>query len=147
MRRPARVTQAEIDEGTPLRLSDAAALAFPQGGMTVCGLRREAARGRLAIMRVAGKDYTTLAAIKDMLEKCRVPPKAPDYGFAPPAEIGPAPSSRAPAGSSSTAAGRSAQDAVREKLIALKERSPTISPPNTPRSGASVTFLKSRSPT
>ena len=36
-------------------------LAYPDGSMTASGLRREAARGRLAIERVAGKDYTTLA--------------------------------------------------------------------------------------
>jgi hypothetical protein len=32
-----------------LRLSMAAALAFPDGSMTASGLRREAARGRLVI--------------------------------------------------------------------------------------------------
>ena len=31
------------------------------GGMTVSGLRREAARGRLAIEVIAGKHFTTLA--------------------------------------------------------------------------------------
>ena len=44
----------------PLRLAAAAALAFPDGSMTASGLRREAARGRLVIERIAGKDYTTL---------------------------------------------------------------------------------------
>jgi hypothetical protein len=34
--------------------------------MTASGLRREASRGLLAIERVAGKDYTTLAAIENM---------------------------------------------------------------------------------
>src|SRR5690349_715012 len=52
----------------PLRLSIAAKVAFPDGSMTASGLRREAQRGRLVIERVAGKDYTTLAAIKDMRE-------------------------------------------------------------------------------
>ena len=46
---------------TPLRLGVAALLAFPDGSMTAPGLRREAARGRLVIERIAGKDYTTLA--------------------------------------------------------------------------------------
>jgi hypothetical protein len=55
----------------PLRLSIAATLAFPDGSMTVSGLRREAARGRLRIERIAGKDVTTLAAHKRMRELCR----------------------------------------------------------------------------
>jgi hypothetical protein len=53
---------AELD--APLRLADAAALAFPHGGMTAAGLRKEAAKGRLAIFRIANKDFTTLGAIK-----------------------------------------------------------------------------------
>jgi hypothetical protein len=44
----------------PIRLSVAAKLAFPDGSMTASGLRREAARGRLLVERIAGKDYTTL---------------------------------------------------------------------------------------
>jgi hypothetical protein len=53
-----------IDLDAPLRLSKAAATAFPDGSMTKSGLRREAARGRLAIQRIAGKDYTTLRAMQ-----------------------------------------------------------------------------------
>jgi hypothetical protein len=52
----------DIGLDTPLRLDVAARVAFPSGGMTASGLRREAARGRLQIERIAGKDYTTLAA-------------------------------------------------------------------------------------
>lgn len=70
-----------VDRDTPLRLADAVKIAFPLGGMTVSGLRREAAQGRLTIMRIAGKDWTTLAAIRDMLDKCRVQPKEPHVGF------------------------------------------------------------------
>jgi hypothetical protein len=61
-----------ITPETPLRLAVAAAIAFPDGSMTVSGLRKEAKRGRLAIERVAGKDYTTLAAIGRMRELCRI---------------------------------------------------------------------------
>lgn len=57
---------------TPLRLKIAAELAFPGGGMTASGLRREADRGHLVIERIAGKDYTTLQAIADMRKLCRV---------------------------------------------------------------------------
>ena len=56
----------QVDPETPLRLNVAAVLAFPDGTMTASGLRREAARGRLMVERIAGKDYTTLANIERM---------------------------------------------------------------------------------
>jgi hypothetical protein len=64
-----------IGPDTPLRLRVAAALAFPDGSMTASGLRREGARGKLIIERIAGKDYTTLANIDRMRELCRVDTK------------------------------------------------------------------------
>jgi hypothetical protein len=70
----------EIRPDTPLRLSVAAQLAFPDGSMTASGLRREGARGRLVIERIAGKDYTTLANIERMRELCRVEVRGPDCG-------------------------------------------------------------------
>ena len=68
----------EVTPDTPLRLGIAAALAFPDGSMTTAGLRREAARGRLIIERIAGKDFTTLANIERMRELCRVGARAHD---------------------------------------------------------------------
>jgi hypothetical protein len=88
----------DIAETAPLRLADAIKIAFPQGGMTVSGLRREAARGRLAIMRIAGKDWTTLASIREMMEKCLAHPKEPTSGCVHLAAANPAPS-RTPDGS------------------------------------------------
>jgi hypothetical protein len=70
-----------ISEDTPLRLARAAEIAFPDGGMTAKGLRREAERGRLVIERIAGKDFTTLRAIADMRKLCRVAPKDKGSGF------------------------------------------------------------------
>lgn len=70
----------EIGPNTPLRLKRAAELAFPMGGMTAAGLRREAQRGRLVIERIAGKDFVTLAAIEEMRKLCRVQAKAPAAG-------------------------------------------------------------------
>jgi hypothetical protein len=67
----------KVTPDTPLRLSIAAAIAFPDGSMTGAGLRREADRGRLVIERVAGKDFTTLANIERMRELCRVEAKVP----------------------------------------------------------------------
>ena len=65
-----------VARDAPLRLSVAAKLAFPGGSMTVSGLRREAARGRLHIERIAGQEFTTLNAIDNMRELCRLQPKA-----------------------------------------------------------------------
>src|SRR5215469_1838401 len=69
-----------IGPDTPLRLEAAVKLAFPAGGMTVSGLRREAARGHLAIELIAGKLFTTLNAIEEMRKKCRVIRKDPGCG-------------------------------------------------------------------
>lgn len=65
------------DLNTPFRIADAVKQAFPHGGMTMSGLRREAARGRLVLERIAGKDFVTLAAIGAMRELCRVKPEWP----------------------------------------------------------------------
>src|SRR6202048_3583106 len=73
----------KITPDTPLRLEIAATLAFPDGSMTAAGLRREAARGRLVVERIAGKDFTTLANIERMRELCRVEAKVPDSTFGP----------------------------------------------------------------
>jgi hypothetical protein len=72
----------DVGGDRPLRLSVAAALAFPDGSMTASGLRREGERSRLVIERIAGKVYTTLVAIEKMRELCRKPPK--DRAVAPP---------------------------------------------------------------
>ena len=56
-----------------MRLAQAVKVAFPHGGMSVSGLRKEAAKGRLVIERIAGKDFVTLAAIADMRAACRNP--------------------------------------------------------------------------
>jgi hypothetical protein len=57
---------------TPLRLDVAVREAFPAGGMTVSGLRKEIAKGRLEVELIAGKQFTTLLAIARMRELCRV---------------------------------------------------------------------------
>jgi hypothetical protein len=70
----------DFKEDEPLRLEIAAACAFPDGSIKASGLRREVARGRLVIERIAGKDYTTLRAIKVMREKCRSEVRVPACG-------------------------------------------------------------------
>jgi hypothetical protein len=99
----------------PLRLSVAAAVAFPDGSMTASGLRRESARGRLIIERIAGKDYTTLFHIGRMRELCRVQAKEPGSTDVKPA-IAEAISSPSLFGSSRTETGISPQDALRARL-------------------------------
>ena len=44
-----------IGADTPLRLEDAVKIAFPMGGMTVKGLRREIERGNLVVEKIANK--------------------------------------------------------------------------------------------
>ena len=65
----------EITPDTPLRLSVAAALFFPDGSMTASGLRRESIRGRLVVEKIAGKLFTTQAAINKMRDLCRESPR------------------------------------------------------------------------
>jgi len=108
----------QISPDTPLRLSVAAALAFPDGSMTASGLRREGARGKLAIERIAGKDFTTLANIERMRELCRVEVRVRDCGSGLRAEKTDG-SWQALSGSSSMATGISPQDALRTKLAKL----------------------------
>ncbi|MQX70122.1 hypothetical protein [Sinorhizobium meliloti] len=63
------------DPNAPMRLKDIIPIAFPYGGISPAGLRREAKRGRLKLMRIAGKDFTTLAAIEEMQRLCVVEPE------------------------------------------------------------------------
>src|SRR3954471_18584013 len=84
LRRMLEVVAVDVPRSAPLRLHVAAAVAFPDGSMTVSGLRREAKRGNLIIETVAGKQYVTLAAIEEMRSRCRVPNSRRDCGFVPP---------------------------------------------------------------
>jgi hypothetical protein len=104
-----------VTSDAPLRLSVAAKLAFPDGSMTASGLRREAARGRLQVERIAGKDYTTLEAIKRMRELCRVQAKEPGCTNEE-RDMLMENSFTRPSGSSKTATAISPQDALRARL-------------------------------
>src|SRR5436190_16381318 len=127
----------QVMPDTPLRLGVAAALAFPDGSMTASGLRREAARGRLLIERIAGKDYTTLASIERMRELCRVEAKVSDSGSA--RRAGMEKARIVQPGSSSMVNGMSPQDALRMKLQKRKTSSPGTLPRNTSPHAKSVT--------
>src|SRR5689334_14069486 len=71
MSEQATVMRTNLDHKAPMRLEVAAKVAFPMGGMTALILRREAARGRLRVMRIGGRLFTTLAAIEEMKELCQ----------------------------------------------------------------------------
>lgn len=131
-----------IEPDTPLRLDMAARLAFPRlpngkPSMTASGLRKEAAKGRLLIERIAGKDFTTLAAIDNMRTLCRLA-QVP-HGFT---SAG-AQTEQVP-GSSLTTDGRSAQAHLRMIAERLKKPSKTTLDKNTVPTSATVIPLGSR---
>jgi len=68
---------------SPLRLEVAARLAFPDGSMTAGGLRRLGRSGKLALELMNGRFYTTLDAIRQMREQCRLAPKVRASGSGP----------------------------------------------------------------
>jgi hypothetical protein len=105
----------KIDRDAPLRLADAVKIAFPMGGMTVSGLRKEISRKRLTVEVMAGKQFTTLAAIEEMRRLCRVQARDPDSGSGQPAAKTGG-SSLPRSGSSKTAASISPRDALRTRL-------------------------------
>jgi hypothetical protein len=108
--------------------------------MTVSGLRRERDHGRLAVFKIAGKDFTTLADIGRMMELCRSEAKGPDCGLS----QGDRSETSAPCGSSATAQTNTALALARAKVSKLKERSPTTSSPTqASRDRATVIPLKS----
>jgi hypothetical protein len=133
---------SEISADTPLRLKTAVRLAFPDGGMTVPGLRREAAKGHLAIETIAGKQFTTLNAIQEMRKQCRDNPRVRDCGLNQ--------SEKKMGNSANGQCGLSAMDRTRLARAALEENartlnvpSPNISQPNiSHRGNATVTPLK-----
>lgn len=123
----------DVTETTPLRLDAAVALAFPAGGMTVNGLRTEAARGRLSIGRVAGKDFTTLADIERMIERCRLDESLRASGSG--RSVGGTGNSSPPRrGSSSTEGSTTPRDALKAKLTVLRNSLGSTSRSNTSRS-------------
>lgn len=126
-----------------MRLDAAAQLAFPGGGMSARSLRREAMRGRLAVSRIAGKDFTTLAAIERMIELCRAAPSEPAYGSSPSVETPPDGSLKLPSGASATGPSSEVQAALNATLKALNAGLPnTPSPRARRRASATVTPLR-----
>jgi hypothetical protein len=114
-------TESQIGPNTPLRLADAVKMAFPMGGMTVAGLRRERDRNRLIIEKIAGKEFTTLAHIERMRELCRDEAREPDSSLRQPAVTRAETSPTVQPGSSETTVGMSAQAALQMRLQPRKQ--------------------------
>ena len=115
----------DVGDETPLRLDVAARLVFPDGSIGLSGLRREAAKGRLKVWRIAGKDMTTLSEIRKMVEQCLVSPSPPDCGSDQP------PTTEMPSGSLSTGGNKIALAAAKMRVRRLKESSASTSRPST----------------
>src|SRR5579864_2110020 len=113
--------QPEITPHTPLRVADAVKIAFPMGGMTVAGLRRERDRNRLVIEKIAGKEFTTLAQIERMRELCRDEVRALGSNLRPPAVTRAERLPISQPGSSETTDATSARAALQMRLRPRKE--------------------------
>src|SRR5436305_15109229 len=114
-------TRPQTTHYTPIRLAEAVKIAFPLGGMTVAGLRRERDCNRLVIEKIAGKEFTTLAHIERMREMCRDEARAQGSSLKPPAA---ARAERLPTrqrGSSETTDATSAQAALQMRLRPRRE--------------------------
>lgn len=129
-----------------LRLDEAAELLFPDECDTkegrkrcVARLRRERDKGRLAVTEIGGKEYTTLAAIRDMIQLCRVQPNQSASSSTQPK------AAREPSGTFTMARPVSPHAAAKAKLQALKQGLPNTSPPNTNPRAENVVPLKSPS--
>jgi hypothetical protein len=116
-----------VQPDTPFRLSAAVAFFFPGGGMTVSGLRREIARGRLEYELIAGKQFVTPAGMQRMRALCRIPAQhnAAQNG-----------SMRRHHGLSSPAAAISSQQALEARLNSLSKQAPRPTPAESPRQRA-----------
>jgi hypothetical protein len=125
-----------ISDDTLLRLGVAAALEFPDGSMGVSGLRREAQNGRLKIWRIAGKDYTTKQALKEMRDQCALSSR-PDLNCDQPEKVA------TRYGSSKTESAKSAQAAAKASARKLKLRSQNTLPKRDNRPLATVISIKS----
>jgi len=130
-----------------LPLAEAAARLFTDGRITVRSLRRERDRGRLRTYMVAGKEYTTIADIMELVGKCVVTPKDRGCGSEPSAAIALAAQLTHQSGSSATAHASAARDAALMIARRLKGSSRTTSPQNTSRGAPCATRPESPSQT
>jgi hypothetical protein len=139
MNRPAPFRQADVDRA-PMRLLDAARAVMGDSAPSAAWLRKQAAEGRLVIWRIAGKDYTTEQAVREMLDQCAL--KGQGSGF------GQLTTKPPQCGSSATEPGKSALDALRQNAKKLRESLANTSQQSTsPPASGGVTLFPSRSRT
>lgn len=137
------VLPASHNPEKPLRLDIAAKIAFPDGTMGASGLRKERDRGRLVTEMIAGKEYTTLAAIERMRELCRVPAKEPALSGERKAGRLTGHSGAKPAGTSKTVGDVTPQDVTRMRLKKLSDSLPSTSRKSTcPRKSGTVVPIR-----
>jgi hypothetical protein len=127
----------KVSLNTPLRLDIAARLYFPDGSISGRSLEKEAAKGNLQVMRIAGKSFTTLDDLASMCNRCRTRSNLPDSICERPE------TTEAPSGSSSTTASSIAQGRAKKISQELKRRSLTISHTKPDQPSAKVIPLKS----
>lgn len=95
-------------------------------GFPVSTLRAEASRGRLTLYRIGKKLYTTPSDIAEMVQLCRVEPKAPAFTLI----------RTEGNGLSEMARVSSARDAANETVVKLKNTSRNTSRPSINRKQA-----------
>jgi hypothetical protein len=113
--------QRERDD-MPITLAQAAEIF----GIGVATLRAEANRGRLTVYRIGRQDRTTINDIRQMVELCRVEPKAPAFTAI----------QRGASTVSGTA--HASLDSAQQALLILRKSSRNTSPASTGRSQARV---------
>jgi hypothetical protein len=145
--RPILPPRELVTPDTALLLSVAAAIAFPDRSVSAAKLKAQADAGKLATERIGRRYYTTLRAIGEMREKCRVDPRDHAYGCGRP---GMTPAETSPTrrhGVSETLDIAAARVAAQTTLEELRENLRGTSQASTSgkRHGGTVVPIKSRS--
>lgn len=129
----------------PITLKEACRVFF-RDQVKPATLRAEALRGNLAVMRIGRADFVTPAAMREMMKKCHVQPKAHGSSSSRSASATtPVSSASERSGSSATARSLDALAAASSIAEELKRGSPRISGRSSSLPAAKVISLESRS--
>jgi hypothetical protein len=135
-----------IERDKPMPLDLAARAAFPDGSMTVSGLRNEIRKGNLQASKVAGRIWTTINDIERMMQQCRIT-GAEDAAKRNSTCVNPSGPEARSGGSSSIPSMADASSAAQAHLNQIAQRLRKPSPPTSPKStlptSAKVVPLKS----
>jgi hypothetical protein len=143
-RRRRQIVLDAVDPDKPITLATAERLAFPDGGMTISGLRNEIAKGNLRASKMSGQIYVTMNDITRMMERCTIGADDQAKGHGSTCESGPMEKGDGSFSTSHQPASASSEALAHLKGIAqeLKKRSPNTSRRSTSRTSATVTRLK-----